>query len=134
VETLEPSQAKLEHAKARVDYGAALRRAGEPRNARPHLMEGQRLALECSATGLAAAAERELAATGLRRRSRRLEQGPAALTPRERVIAEMAAAGRSNPEIAQALFVTKKTVEAHLGSAYRKLGISSRAQLPAALR
>ena len=46
----------------------------------------------------------------------------------------MAADGLSNPEIAQALFVTKKTVEAHLGSAYRKLGIHSRTQLGAALQ
>jgi DNA-binding NarL/FixJ family response regulator len=45
----------------------------------------------------------------------------------------MAAEGLSNPEIAQALFVTKKTVEAHLGGAYRKLDINSRAQLAGAL-
>jgi DNA-binding CsgD family transcriptional regulator len=45
----------------------------------------------------------------------------------------MAAGGLSNPEIAQALFVTRKTVEAHLGNAYRKLDIRSRAELPAAL-
>jgi DNA-binding CsgD family transcriptional regulator len=45
----------------------------------------------------------------------------------------MAADGLSNPEIAQALFVTKKTVEAHLGNAYRKLGINSRGRLAAAL-
>jgi hypothetical protein len=46
----------------------------------------------------------------------------------------MAAEGRSNPEIAQALFITKKTVEAHLASAYRKLEIHSRSQLEFALR
>ena len=46
----------------------------------------------------------------------------------------MAADGLSNPEIAQALFLTKKTVETHLGNAYRKLGIQSRTQLAAALR
>jgi DNA-binding NarL/FixJ family response regulator len=46
----------------------------------------------------------------------------------------MAADGLSNPEIAQALFVTTKTIESHLRGAYRKLGIRSRAQLPAALR
>jgi DNA-binding CsgD family transcriptional regulator len=45
----------------------------------------------------------------------------------------MAADGLSNPEIAQALFVTKKTVEAHLGNAYRKLGIRSRNELSRAL-
>jgi DNA-binding NarL/FixJ family response regulator len=45
----------------------------------------------------------------------------------------MAAAGSTNREIAQGLFVTQKTVEVHLSSAYRKLGIDSRTQLPAAL-
>jgi DNA-binding NarL/FixJ family response regulator len=46
----------------------------------------------------------------------------------------MAADGMSNPEIAQALFVTRKTVEAHLAGAYRKLDIRSRAELACALR
>jgi DNA-binding CsgD family transcriptional regulator len=46
----------------------------------------------------------------------------------------MAAEGRSNPEIAQALFITKKTVESHLASVYRKLEIRSRNQLEFALR
>ena len=55
--------------------------------------------------------------------------GLAALTPSERRIVDLAANGASNTEIAQALFVTVKTVEMHLGNAYRKLGISSRRQL-----
>jgi DNA-binding CsgD family transcriptional regulator len=59
--------------------------------------------------------------------------GVGSLTPSERRVAEMAAEGDTNREIAQALFVTPKTVEVHLSSAYRKLGISSRSQLPKAL-
>jgi DNA-binding CsgD family transcriptional regulator len=55
--------------------------------------------------------------------------GLASLTPSERRIVDLAAAGASNPEIAQALFVTVKTVEMHLGNAYRKLGIGSRREL-----
>jgi DNA-binding CsgD family transcriptional regulator len=55
------------------------------------------------------------------------------LTPSERRIVELAAAGETNPRIAQALFVTVKTVESHLANAYRKLGVSSRRELPAAL-
>jgi DNA-binding CsgD family transcriptional regulator len=46
----------------------------------------------------------------------------------------MAAGGRTNREVAQRLFVTQKTVEAHLARAFRKLGIDSRAQLASALR
>jgi DNA-binding CsgD family transcriptional regulator len=59
--------------------------------------------------------------------------GAEALTPSERRVAELAAEGRGNQEIAQTLFVTAKTVENHLGRAYRKLGISSRRELAAAL-
>jgi DNA-binding NarL/FixJ family response regulator len=59
--------------------------------------------------------------------------GVDSLTPSERRVAEMAAEGPTNREIAQALFVTPKTVEVHLSSVYRKLGISSRAQLADAL-
>jgi DNA-binding CsgD family transcriptional regulator len=59
--------------------------------------------------------------------------GPASLTPSERRVAELAAKGLSNREIAETLWVTRKTVEVHLGSAYGKLGIKSRAQLPDAL-
>jgi DNA-binding CsgD family transcriptional regulator len=52
------------------------------------------------------------------------------LTPSERRVAELAATGGTNREIAQKLFVTEKTVETHLGRAFRKLEISSRRQLP----
>jgi DNA-binding CsgD family transcriptional regulator len=55
------------------------------------------------------------------------------LTTAERRVAELAAEGYSNPEIAQTLFVTRKTVETHLGSVYRKLGISGRVRLQRAL-
>ena len=60
--------------------------------------------------------------------------GTDALTASERRVAELAAADRSNKDIAQALFVTAKTVENHLGRVYQKLGIHSRRQLAAALR
>jgi DNA-binding CsgD family transcriptional regulator len=57
-----------------------------------------------------------------------------ALTPSERRVARLAAEGRSNREIAQALFVTQRTVETHLQHAFQKLGIGSRTALPAELR
>jgi DNA-binding CsgD family transcriptional regulator len=60
-------------------------------------------------------------------------RGRDALTPSELRVAEMAAAGQTNRQIAQALFVTQRTVENHLTSSYGKLGISSRPALAAAL-
>ena len=77
-------------------------------------------------------AQTELAATGARPR-RPMLSGLESLTPSERRVAEMAAENLTNKDIAQALFVTPKTVEVHLSSVYRKLEISSRAQLPDAL-
>ena len=53
-----------------------------------------------------------------------------ALTPSERRVAALAVQGLSNREIAESLWVTRKTVELHLGNAYSKLGIRSRGQLP----
>jgi DNA-binding NarL/FixJ family response regulator len=55
------------------------------------------------------------------------------LTPSERRVADLAAAGRTNRDVAQELFVTPKTVEVHLSNAYRKLGIRSRRELAGAL-
>ena len=60
--------------------------------------------------------------------------GSASLTPSERRVAELAAAGRSNREIAQQLYLSLKTIEVHLSSSYRKLGIRSRGELGSALR
>jgi DNA-binding CsgD family transcriptional regulator len=81
---------------------------------------------------LAERARRELVATGLRPRQAATE-GPAALTPRQRQICELAAAGKSNREIAQELFLSAKTVETHLLSSYRKLGVNGRTELAAEL-
>ena len=59
--------------------------------------------------------------------------GVESLTASELRVCQLAADGMSNAEIAQALFVTRRTVETHLGNAYRKLEISSREELPVAL-
>jgi DNA-binding CsgD family transcriptional regulator len=129
---LSDSPAKLEHAKASTELGAALRRANRRTQARDQLRHAVELATICGATALAQRAERELLATGARPRRIALS-GVHALTPSERRVAELAAEGPTNREIAQALFVTQRTVEVHLTSIYRKLGISSRSQLAAAL-
>jgi DNA-binding CsgD family transcriptional regulator len=132
VQVLNESSARLEHAKARTELGAALRRANRRAQARAQLRQAVELATICGATDLAARAERELLATGARPRRIALS-GVESLTPSERRVAELAAAGPTNREIAQTLFVTQRTVEVHLTSIYRKLGISSRSQLAAAL-
>jgi DNA-binding CsgD family transcriptional regulator len=126
------SPAKLEHAKSRTELGAALRRANRRSEAREHLRQAVELATICGATALVERAERELLATGARPRRVALS-GVDSLTPSERRVAELAAAGPTNREIAQTLFVTQRTVEVHLTSIYRKLAISSRSQLAAAL-
>ncbi|HXD57653.1 MAG TPA: AAA family ATPase, partial [Thermoleophilaceae bacterium] len=131
VALLEP--ARLEHARALVDLGAALRRARRPREAREPLRLALDLAVRCDAAPLAERATHELEASGARRVDRTLLSGVEALTPSERRIASMAASGMSNREIAEALFLTRKTIEMHLGSAYKKLDVSSRDALPAVL-
>jgi DNA-binding CsgD family transcriptional regulator len=130
--TLERSPARLEHAAALADLGAALRRSNRRADARDPLRRALDLAEACGAPPLVERARQELRAAGGRPRRAR-SSGADGLTASERRTAAMAADGLSNPEIAQALFVTKKTVESHLGSAYRKLGIRSRTELAAAL-
>jgi DNA-binding CsgD family transcriptional regulator/tetratricopeptide (TPR) repeat protein len=132
VEVLFDSPAKLEHAKARTELGAALRRGNRRAQAREQLRRAVELATICGASLLAARAETELLATGARPRRIALS-GVESLTPSERRVAELAAQGPTNREIAQALFVTPKTVEVHLSRVYRKLGINSLSQLAAAL-
>ncbi len=132
VTSLAATPCRLDHARALVDLGAALRRAKRRGDAREPLRAGLDLAHRCGADALAARARTELVATGLRPRSP-ARTGRDALTPSERRIAALAGGGRSNRDIAQHLFVTVKTVEVHLGNAYRKLGITSRAQLTTAL-
>ena len=129
---LEGSSAKLERARTLVELGAALRRANQRVDARELLKEGLDIAVRCGAQPLVERAEEELAATGARPR-RLLLSGVESLTASERRVARFAADGLSNKDIAQALFVTTKTVEVHLSNVYRKLGIASRGELPEAL-
>jgi DNA-binding CsgD family transcriptional regulator len=133
VALLQTSPARLEYARALTDLGATLRRTGRRVDARPVLREGLDIAYRCGATRLVERAREELLATGARPR-RLMVSGRDSLTPTEARIARMAAEGKTNRAIAQALFVTPKTVETHLGRAYRKLSINSRDCLSEALR
>ena len=129
LKVLEPSGARLEYARVLVDLGATLRAARQRSAAREPLLEGLALASRCGSWGLERRARTELAAIGVRPRTVE-RSGADSLTPSERRVAELAAGGQTNREIAQTLFVTEKTVEAHLGRAFRKLDVTSRRQLP----
>ncbi len=132
VEILAESPARLDHARALTDYGAALRRSGKRAEAREPLRLGLEVARGCGAPVLVKRAHTELLTAGARPR-RLMFSGLESLTASERRVAEMAAAGQSNRDVAQTLFVTVKTVENHLSRAYNKLGIGSREELPAVL-
>ena len=129
---VERSPAHYERARSLTELGAALRRAGHRREAREPLRDALDLAHRSGARRLARRAHEELVAAGARPRRMSLT-GLDSLTASERRVAQMAAAGLANREIAQALFVTRRTVEMHLTHAYQKLGIRSRAELPEAL-
>jgi DNA-binding CsgD family transcriptional regulator len=128
VAALERAPAPLELAHALLDLGTAMRAAGRRTDAREALSRGLELATSCDARPMAERAYSELRLTGARPR-RPSRTGVAALTPTELRIARLAAAGATNPAIAQQLFITTKTVEWHLTNAYRKLGVDSRDQL-----
>jgi DNA-binding NarL/FixJ family response regulator len=121
---------RLELARARCDLGAELRRLGRRAEGRVALEAAMDAAHACGAALLAERAAEELRASGARPR-RRAVTGLDALTPSELRVARLAAAGRSNRDIAQELFVTPATVETHLTRTYRKLGIAGRDDLAA---
>jgi DNA-binding CsgD family transcriptional regulator len=116
----------FERARTLIVQGRILRRLKRKRDARAALEEALRLFAGLGAATWARTADAELSRLATRR-------APDELTPTERRIAELAATGLSNPEIATRVYVSRKTVEANLARAYRKLGISSRAQLGQAL-
>ena len=132
VDVLAASPARLEHARALTDLGIALRHRRRIVDAREPLRQALDLALRCDAEPLAERARSELLIAGARPRRARLS-GVAALTTNELRVATMAAGGRSNRQIAKALYVSPKTVEKHLTAAYRKLGVARREDLPGAL-
>jgi DNA-binding CsgD family transcriptional regulator len=127
VSTLQGGFARLELARAEVDLGNALM-TDIPSEARSALARGAALAEELGAVALARRATEQLTRAGGRPR-RTSRHGADALTPAERRVARLAATGMTNREVAETLVVTEKTVESHMASAFRKLGIRSRAEL-----
>jgi len=117
----------FERARTELCFGERLRRAGERTAAQEQLSSA---ATTFAALGAAPWLERasdELRASG--RRLRRRESDRDQLTPREAQIAGQVAEGKSNREVAEALYLTPKTVEFHLTRVYRKLGVRSRTEL-----
>jgi DNA-binding CsgD family transcriptional regulator len=129
---LERAGTLVELARTLTEHGALLRRAGRRREARELLRRGLDLASRCGALGVSRRARDELIAAGAKPRRERIS-GVESLTASELRVAQLAAQGLTNRQIAQALFITMRTVSAHLGHAYAKLDIADRAQLSAAL-
>jgi len=124
--------ARVEQSRALTDLGASLRRAGRPGQAREVLHDAAALGADVGAGRVAERARRELRAAGGRSSTRAGGRG-GGLTAGERRVAELAAAGQTNRQIANALFITVKAVEWHLRNAYRKLAIVGRGDLALAL-
>jgi DNA-binding CsgD family transcriptional regulator len=125
------TEAELAPARARLELGMVLRRNRRPRDARKPLEEALDIARGVGSLHVADRALGELRAAGGRPRRLALS-GVESLTPGQLRVARMAADGLSNREIAEALFVTRRTVETHLTQAYGKLSITSREELPEA--
>jgi DNA-binding CsgD family transcriptional regulator len=119
----EPAGMPIELARTLLAKGQVERRARRKARARTSLQQAQVIFERLGAGLWAARTSRELDSVGVGR------AGPDELSPAERRVAELAASGSTNREIAMTLFMSPKTVEAHLAHTYRKLGIHSRAQL-----
>ena len=126
------SHARLELARCLTDLGSRRRAAGERRAARIVLRDAHDAAHACRATALCERARSELLLAGGRPRPA-AGAGVGALTPAERRVADIAASGATNREIARRLYLSPKTVEMHLRSAYRKLDLPGRDGLATAL-
>jgi DNA-binding CsgD family transcriptional regulator len=132
VRTLEPTPARGALAEALACEGRALMVAGRRVEAREPLRVALDIAHRLRAAPLTERIKAQLIAAGARPRRPALS-GPAALTPREERVAQLAASGRSSREIADQLVVSIRTVDLHLSNAYRKLGIVGRSELSGAL-
>jgi DNA-binding CsgD family transcriptional regulator len=118
-------------ARIQLIYGSHLRRVKRTTDARSQLAAAAEIFRRLGAIPWAARADGELRATGVTVSA--AGTGPASLTPQQRQIALLAAAGHTNKEIAARLFLSPRTVSTHLHQVFPKLGITSRAALRDAL-
>jgi DNA-binding CsgD family transcriptional regulator len=133
ISQLEHSRAAVDLARAHLLYGRWLRRVKRRRDARGQLRAADDMFHAMGAGGFAEHAYGELRATGERAR-RRTPDTELDLTPQEARVADLAADGATNNEIAGQLFLSPRTVDYHLGKVFRKLGVRSRTQLAHKLR
>ncbi|HEX7825141.1 MAG TPA: LuxR C-terminal-related transcriptional regulator, partial [Mycobacterium sp.] len=133
IEQLSHSRVVVHHARAQLVYGEWLRREHRRVDARVQLKAAHAAFDAMGAGAFAERAQRELLATGETVRKRTVDTSDA-LTPQEAQIAHLADEGFTNPEIGHQLFLSHRTVEWHLRKVFGKLGISSRRELPNALR
>ena len=132
IERLARSRAAVELARSRLLYGEWLRRENRRTDAREPLRTAYESFSEMGAEAFAERARRELLATGETAR-RITPETRDVLTPQEIQVARLAREGRTNPEIGAQLFISPRTVEYHLRKVFRKLGVSARKELRAAL-
>ncbi|MFF2660305.1 AAA family ATPase [Kitasatospora sp. NPDC058032] len=123
---------RFDHARVQLAYGERLRRARATAGSRAPLRAALAAFEELGARPWAERAVKELRATGWGRRRPDAAHG-SALSAQEREIADLAASGLTNKQIAERLFISHRTVGAHLYQIYPKLGITSRAMLRDAL-
>ncbi|MFJ5677436.1 AAA family ATPase [Streptomyces sp. NPDC093097] len=132
VALLADSPARGLEARAELLLGTAHLQADDQRAAREHLRAAGDLAQRCGAVAIGDAARKLLVSAGGRLR-RKTASPLDMLTGMERTVADLARNGASNRAIAESLFVTVRTIETHLTSAYRKLGVTGRTELSAVL-
>jgi DNA-binding NarL/FixJ family response regulator len=113
----------------RLDLGIALM-ASDTARAKHVLVAVVEVAEGCGAQTVAEVAARRLRSFGVRTWQRGAAVG-AALTDRERAIAQLIAEGASNPEIARQLFLSRKTIERHVSNVLKKVGVRNRTELAA---
>ena len=117
-------------ARIRLAYGERLRRTGSPSEARSHLDAAADAFDRLGAGPWSTRAANELRAAGVHREGAPPEAG---LTPQQWQIAQLAAAGLTNKQIGERLFLSARTVGYHLYQIFPKLGVTSRAALRDAL-
>ena len=128
IDRLGRTRVRVALARAHLLYGEWLRRERRRMDAREHLRTAHEMFATMGAEGFADRAERELRATGETARKRTVETS-SRLTAQEAQVARLARDGLSNPEIGARLFISRRTVQYHLGKVFTKLDITSRGQL-----